>query len=177
MGDHPQVVEGRRAILRQRARRLARETTGFFQTTETPNGVLFRLDGETYAIEAIHVVEVLSPANLVQLPGAPPYVMGVFGFRGRVVSVVDIRQIFGQAPREATGEELAIVLEGGDMEFALQADEVTGVTRLSEVVCQAPEIAPNGMGSSYIQGITEERIVLLDARAILQDEELAVDTG
>lgn len=50
----------------------------------------FTAGGLTYAIEATRVVEVLPAVPVRGVPGLPDYVLGVVGYRGRMIPVIDL---------------------------------------------------------------------------------------
>jgi len=54
----------------------------------------FDLQGETFALEAGLVREVLDLLPETQVPGAPSFVGAVINFRGRVIPLVDLRVAF-----------------------------------------------------------------------------------
>jgi len=52
--------------------------------------ILFRLGKEQYALETVHVIEVIPRLPLRPQPGTPSYVAGLFNFHGTVVPVLDL---------------------------------------------------------------------------------------
>ena len=50
----------------------------------------FTAGGQTYAIEATCVMEVLPAVPARMVPGLPDYVLGVVGYRGRLIPVIDL---------------------------------------------------------------------------------------
>ena len=50
----------------------------------------FTAGGQTYAIEAKSVVEVLPAVPVRAVPRLPDYVLGVVGYRGRLIPVIDL---------------------------------------------------------------------------------------
>src|SRR6202167_3865375 len=57
--------------------------------------VVFRLGGESYALEVMRVQEVLDMQSLTEVPGGPKFLLGVINLRGHVVPVYDLRLPFG----------------------------------------------------------------------------------
>ena len=57
----------------------------------------FTAGGQTYAIEAGSVVEVLPAVPVRPLPAMPDYVLGVVAYRGTMIPVIDV-------PRRLAGE-------------------------------------------------------------------------
>jgi len=50
----------------------------------------FTAGGQTYAIESKNVVEVLPAVPVRAVPKLPDYVLGVVGYRGRLIPVIDL---------------------------------------------------------------------------------------
>lgn len=60
--------------------------------------LLFRMEGDRYALDAREVVEVLPLLRLKRIPEAPEWVAGVFSHRGVLVPVLDLcAMAFGRA--------------------------------------------------------------------------------
>jgi len=92
----------------------------------------FDLQGETFALEADLVREVLDVAPETAVPGAAPFVDAVINFRGRVIPLADLRLAFGMGRSESTRDSRIVVIEHElDDEPALiglRADKVHEVT-------------------------------------------------
>jgi len=108
----------------------------------------FTAGGQTYAIEARSVVEVLPAVPVRSVPRLPDYVLGVVDYRGRLIPVIDLAKrlidefstrrlstrllvvdVPGRAPsdpsRQATRPRLGIIAE--NMVSTLRSDEVDTV--------------------------------------------------
>ena len=60
--------------------------------------ILFRLGREQYALEAVHVIEIVPRLPLRPQPGAPDFVAGLLNFRGNPVPVLDLGTLTLGAP-------------------------------------------------------------------------------
>jgi purine-binding chemotaxis protein CheW len=168
-------AERRRAILKERARALAREdgtavgATGFIDVIE------FRLASEAFAIEYAFVREVHPLKDFTPLPGTPSFVLGIVNLRGQIISLVDLR-IFFNLPAKGLGDlNKVIVIRDDRMEFGILADELTGVQAIPRISIQPPIPTLSGIGSEYLMGITGAGMIVLDANAILRDERIVVE--
>lgn len=170
-------TEERRVILRARARELARETGEETVAGETVEVVEVLLAGERYAIESGYVREVYPLKEITKLPGTPHFVLGIMNVRGRVVAVNDLRSFFGLPETQATAEACKlVVLSDGAMELGVLAGDVVGVRTLELAEVQPPP-ALAGDSAQYLRGMTGDRIVLLDAERILNDQRMVVNEG
>ena len=55
----------------------------------------FRAAQNPYAVDVAHVVEVVPRVELRRLPHAPPYLAGLFDYRGTVTPVIDLGFLLG----------------------------------------------------------------------------------
>ncbi len=94
----------------------------------------FDLRGETFALEAGLVREVLDLVPETAVPGAAPYVRAVINFRGRVIPLADLRLAFDLERGDTTIDSRIVVIEyeldGGPCLIGLRADKVHEVTSI-----------------------------------------------
>jgi purine-binding chemotaxis protein CheW len=163
-----------RRVLRERAQRLAipPPQPG---TAERIRIVEFGLAHERYAVDARHVRDVQPLRELTPLPCTPPFLRGLVNVRGRLVAVVDLKKFFGLPERGITDLHRVVVLQGADIELGLLADTVEDVHELDVARIQPTLATLTGIREDYVHGVTAERLVLLDAEAILSDPRLVVN--
>lgn len=118
-------------------------------STEFPPGPIealtFDLRGETFALEASLVREVLDLLHETDVPGAPPFVGAVINFRGRVIPLVDLRVAFDMGTAEPTIDSRIVVIEhdldGEPTLIGLRADKVHEVTSIARDITEdAPRV-------------------------------------
>jgi purine-binding chemotaxis protein CheW len=94
----------------------------------------FDMHGETFAIEATLVREILDRIPETVVPGSAHLVGGVINFRGRVIPLADLHMSFGFALQEGTLDSRIVVIEfdmdGEAILVGLKADKVNEVTVL-----------------------------------------------
>jgi purine-binding chemotaxis protein CheW len=92
----------------------------------------FDLQGETFALDAGLVREVIDLTPETMVPGAAPFVDAVINFRGRVIPLADLRLAFGMARTGPTIDSRIVVIEfelkGEPALIGLRADRVHEVT-------------------------------------------------
>ena len=162
------------AILRERARALARESEQAISAQEFLEIVEFRLASETYGIESMFVREAYPLKELTPLPGVPPFMLGILNVRGQILSVVDLKKFF-DLPENGLGQlNKLIILRNEQMEFGILADNILGSRSIALEAIQAAPPTVSGVGAEYLRGVTAERVILLDAQKILGDEKIIV---
>ena len=105
----------------------------------------FDLQGETFALEASLVREVLDLQPETAVPGAPPFAGAVINFRGRIIPLVDLRFAFEMERGEPTIDTRIVVIEhpldGEPALIGLRADKVHEVTAITQETTEdAPRI-------------------------------------
>lgn len=114
-------------------------------TQDTIEALTFDLQGETFALEAGYVREVLDLLPETPVPGAPPFVGAVINFRGRVIPLVDLRMAFDMTVGETTIDNRIVVIEhpldGEPTLIGLRADKVHEVTSITaDTTEEAPRV-------------------------------------
>lgn len=164
----------RKKVLRVRAVALAQAREQEEVETDLLELLAFSLGAESYAIDSAAVKEVYALKEITPVPGTPPYVLGVVAVRGRIVSVVDLGRLFGSPPRDTALFTKAIVLKSTAMEFAVLADDVSGMCRVAVADLQASLPTLTGTRKKYLRGVTSDRVAVLDAQMLLGDDALVV---
>lgn len=102
--------------------------------------VMLGIGGETFALDAALVREIIDPIPTTRVAGARSFVPGVVNVRGNVVPLADISERFGLARRATTPESRFVVIEieidGDPVVMALMADKVHEVTEIDAVDAQ-----------------------------------------
>jgi purine-binding chemotaxis protein CheW len=103
----------------------------------------FDIGGETFALEAAIVREILDLLPETAVPGARPSVGAVINFRGKVIPLADIRLAFGMPPTPPTIDSRIVVIEididGVPTLVGLRTDRVNEVLTLRR---EDSEVAP-----------------------------------
>ncbi|MBS0412355.1 MAG: chemotaxis protein CheW [Proteobacteria bacterium] len=101
---------------------------------DTLQVLTFDLDGETFALEAGVVREVLDATAGTEVPGAPAFVDAVINFRGRIIPLADLRVAFGLGRQAASIDSRVVVIEydldGDPTLIGLRTDKVHEVTEI-----------------------------------------------
>ena len=161
-------------VLEERARALAWEPARTEAADENIEVVEFILAHERYAVASEHVREVYPLEEITPLPCTPPFVLGIVNLRGEILSVIDIKKFFDLPEKGLTDLNKVIVLKSEDMVFGIVADAISGVRRISHADIQPSLPTLTGIREDYLQGVSAERVVILDAGKLLADEKLIV---
>jgi purine-binding chemotaxis protein CheW len=133
----------------------------------------FDLNGETFALEAVMVQEILDILPETAVPGSQPFVGSVINFRGKVIPLADLRLAFGMEAAEATIDSRIIVIELDLQDeptlVGLRTDKVNEVTTLARASSEAPPSVGMRWRPDYINCLVKrggEFIILPNLQAI-----------
>ena len=128
---------------------------------ETRQFVIFRISSEWYGLEILKVRSITKIEKITYLPSAPSYIAGIVNSRGNILSVTDLKKIFGLPDEGLTNESRLVVIEQGNLETGLLVDEVAcvadvAVTKIDPALTTLPLEK-----AGYIEGEfrIEERLV------------------
>jgi len=163
------------AILKARAKQLAQERTHEEEDGESIEVTVFSVAKKLYAVELRYIEEVLPVGNITPLPGAPNYILGILNIRGRIVALNDLKPIFGLSDEAGGQPNHGVVVVDGEMELALAADELVGVTTLKQLHLIPPPPTMTPDQKLFIRGVTQNHLIVLDAAAMLASKALIVN--
>lgn len=166
--------EEKKRILKTRAQVLALEPEKE-EPGERIEIVEFLLSAERYGLELRYVREVWPLKDLTPIPCTPAFVLGVINVRGQILSVIDLKKLL-DLPGKGLGDlNKVLILHSETMEFGILADDIIGVRSvlLSGLKPSVPTIT--GLGQEYLQGVSQECLIVLDAGLILLDKRMVVE--
>lgn len=120
-----------------------------------------RLGGETMAVPAECLREILEPVEVTRVPNAENFAAGLINVRGSVVPLADLRVAFRIPADSGTEDTRMVVLEvrlkGAPMVVAILADKVHEVVSLE--FDENEELPPVGLSwpPEYVRGICNWR--------------------
>lgn len=145
--------------------------------------VTLSVAGETYAVAASAVSEVVKLQPLTRIPAMPLCVRGLMNLRGTVIPVVDLAQQLGAGRTEITGRTCVAVVDTPEADgvrslMGVISHEVQDVVLVDESAIEAAPAFGSRVPPAYLAGITrvgERSVLVLDlARILSADEILAV---
>jgi purine-binding chemotaxis protein CheW len=136
----------------------------------------FDVRGETFALEAGLVREILDPPPETHVPGAAPFVDAVMNFRGKVIPLADLRLAFGLGRSDATPDSRIVVIElpldGDPTLIGLRADKVHEVTVLSLSATEPPPAIGMRWRQDYVRLVGQragEPVILPDLACVFAE--------
>jgi purine-binding chemotaxis protein CheW len=161
-------------ILRNRSIAAAkRQSRG--KVEETIEIVQFLLGTASYAFELTYLREVCPLTEVTYIPFSPTYIVGVINLRGLIVPIFDLMQFLDVGGDRITVFNKAVILQKGKLIVGFLADEVLGAVNVPVDQLQTALPGLGGLGSDYLKGVTKDRLVVVDAKKVLDDPRLNVD--
>jgi purine-binding chemotaxis protein CheW len=121
-------------------------------------------------VREVHPVPRVTP-----LPGVPSFVRGIINVRGRIVSLLDLKSMFGILDGGATQAGNVIILHSSGMEFGLLVDEILGLTAIPVSSLQPSLPTLTNVRAEFLLGVTAHGLVFLDAARLLADKKLLIN--
>ena len=145
--------------------------------------VTLAVAGETYAVAASTVSEVVKLQPLTRIPAMPRCIRGLMNLRGTVIPVVDLAQQLGAGETEITDRTCVAVVDTPESEgvrslMGVLSQEVQDVVTVDETSIEAAPAFGARVPPAYLAGIarvSDAPVLILDLAHILSaDEILAV---
>ena len=134
----------------------------------------FDLGGETLALEAVMVREILDLLPETPVPGASPLVGSVVNFRGRIIPLADLRIAFAMPAAERTVDSRIVVIEiaSGEepIQIGIRTDKVHEVATLHRDSSEPPPMVGMRWRRDFVRELVRrpEGVVMLpDLAAII----------
>jgi purine-binding chemotaxis protein CheW len=145
--------------------------------------VTLHVAGETYAVAASAVSEIVLLQPLTRIPAMPRCICGLMNLRGTVMPVVDLARQLGVGETEISGQTCVAVVDAPESDglrspMGVISDEVQDVVMLDEASIDPAPAFGARVNPAYLAGVTrigERYVLVLDlARILSADELLAV---
>ena len=87
----------------------------------------------TYAVDIRQVREIIDYSDdITRPPGMPEFMRGMLNLRSQMVSVIDLRLLYGMAPVEPTEQTKILVVDRGAERFGLVVDAVENIMTIED---------------------------------------------
>jgi purine-binding chemotaxis protein CheW len=121
------------------------------QGSEQEQYVEFGIESEHYAIRIQDIHEIIKIQDITQIPNVKTYVKGVINLRGKIVPVINIRNLFHLEEKEYSKHTRIVVVRHQDDTVGIIVDNVNKVTTFSDI--QSPPDRVGGIDGNYFVGI------------------------
>lgn len=138
--------------------------------------VTMMVDNQLFGIPILRVQDIVEPEQITPVPLAPSAIAGVLNLRGRIVTVIDLRECLGSPPPDETGRLMSVTVEHkGDL-FTLLVDSIGDVRSLPRAQFDKPPVTLDQRMRRLCSGVFRlegELLAVLDVEKVLDDEFIA----
>ena len=138
--------------------------------------LVFTLGGEIYGTTLTSVKEVMKKTEIKTVPYMKSYFKGVINLRGRIISVVDLREKFKISPGEKS-VDLMLVVENDQAFMAAIVDDVISVSVIKQDDIVQVSSASKSIPPQYFRGvgkINDSLVNMIQLDQILSNDDYAV---
>jgi purine-binding chemotaxis protein CheW len=146
--------------------------------------LIFTLSGEAFAIDILHVKEIIEYGQLTEVPMMPEVVRGVINLRGAVVPVIDLSARFGRSPTPIARRTCIVIVElahdGERHDVGIIVDAVNEVLDIAPADIDPPPSFGTHMRSDFISGMAKIEgrfVIVLNAEKVLCLQELSLEAA
>ncbi len=128
------------------------------------------IGGQLFGLPIQRVQDVFTPERVTRVPLAPPEIAGVLNLRGRIVTLIDMRDRLGLERRDSDAPAMAIGVESTGESYGLLIDAVGEVLKLDGAGREAnpinldPRLARVSAGIHRLDG---QLLMLVDVDRVL----------
>ena len=145
----------------------------FKQALQTKQ-VVFTLDNEEFGLDIMVVKTIEKSTDLIPVPNAPGFILGIMNLRGDVIPVFSLRRKFGLSDKAVSEDTRLIITKSNGILMAFEVDGVKEIIEIApENISETPSIV-RGINTTYIQNVANiagRMIILLNHDGILSSKE------
>lgn len=133
--------------------------------------VAFRLGKEEYAVDILHVQEIVRLLSITRVPRSARHIEGVVNLRGNIVPIINLHKRFNIASAGEEEDKRIVVFQYDDLKAGIIVDEVSEVLTLNNNEIEETDKVYSSMSSDFIKGIArvDDRLfLLLDLQKIIE---------
>lgn len=139
-------------------------------TAESSMLVTMRVDKQLFGIPVHHVRDVLKEQKVAPIPLASAEIAGSINLRGRIVTVINMRERLQLGTKQDGGPHMFVVVEHKSEFYSLMVDAVGEVLTIPTAQI---EKSPANLGASWrevstgISRLQDELLVIIDIQTLL----------
>ncbi len=144
----------------------------------------FVLGGEIYALEILHIKEIIQYGDLTEVPMMPSFIRGVINLRGKVVPVVDMTARFGKGITNVARRTSIVIIEMAQenedetekQSIGVMVDAVNEVVDIAKADIEPPPAFGGRIRQDFISGMAKRNgrfVIVLNLSQVLSVEEMS----
>ncbi len=115
--------------------------------------VVFTVEGLVCALDIAHAQEIKGQLNIIEVPEASMNVRGVANLRGQVITVIDLRIVFGIEPKEIDDDSRVVFVRHGSGVIGLLVDYVDDIVSAKTSELELPPANISGIQGEFFDSV------------------------
>ena len=103
-----------------------------------PQYIGFKLGDDEFTIPILKVREIINTPTITTLPQSPHYMKGIINIRGRIIPVVDLRELVSMGGAGGDDSKI-VVISNRNKVFGILVDSISSVINIEDSSIEAPE--------------------------------------
>ena len=136
----------------------------------------FIIDNEIYGLEILKVREIVAMMHISRVPLVPPYVKGVINLRGKVITVVDMREKLGMESIEYNAHTTIIIIDIENLSIGFIVDETQEVLKINKDKLMPPPHFGTAIDTSFLKAMVkmenDEMVMIVDLEKLFNANEI-----
>lgn len=133
--------------------------------------IVFELNNELFGINIANVIEIVQMQEVFKVPNTPSYIEGLINLRGKVFTLLNIKNKLNLPVREQDDEAMKVLIINTKLgSFAFTSDSVNEIIEINDDEIQTTPESITHIDKDYLQGvlsINNQTIMLFDLEALV----------
>lgn len=160
-----------RAILAERARQIANDKLSG-QEQNIDSLLRCRVGREWYGLPLPDMTAIYRNTRVIPVPGTPAFFKGIANIRGRILPVLELRELLSSKGDNASHNNDLVVVTYEDQQVALRVDQVDNVVAYHDKDLQP---VPEEIRTKHVHNCLVDGTLILDIGSLLSDPDLIID--
>ncbi|NIA22720.1 MAG: hypothetical protein GWP03_00910 [Proteobacteria bacterium] len=134
--------------------------------------LIFTVAEKQFTIELDYITEIGEYLDIMVVPRAKKYVLGVINLRGIIVPVISLRKRFKLSEDKITKDTGLIYIKKDDVMYGILVDKIEGIEKISsDKIGEVPKIFKENIDIAYFKGMFElnkQKIIILNTDSIFE---------
>lgn len=138
----------------------------------------FKLNKSEYTIPILKVREIINTPTITRLPKSPYYMKGIINLRGKIIPIVDLKELVTSGDGEALAKKVIVISTNRSM-FGILVDEITSVIDIDEANIEPPQEFMHD-NLERVEGVAkfdDRLVILLDTDKLVDENEVGMFGG
>ena len=145
--------------------------------------LVFKLGEQLFAVEIMHVLEVVRLTDITRVPNAPAFVLGVINLRGTITPILDLHTRFGLGQVQRTEKCRIIVVQIRSQPVGFLVDSVSKIIHAPDCDIDTRAGSQTTIASDHVRAMvklnnvegqqgSDQLLILLNLEHVLEERSI-----